>query len=83
MGTTHPLHMAATDAKIRKSLAAWLRARQAFEPHAQVLERSLDAYLHGKGPLPYAEMEAAEASRIAVAQSFHALCDAVRERGGP
>lgn len=75
--------MATADDRIRKSLKAWLKSRDEFEPHAQVLQETLDRYLQHKGPLPYAEMEAAEAGRIAVAQAFHQLCEAVRERGGP
>ena len=78
MATTTP-----ADDRIRKALAAWRLARADFDPHARVLEESLARYFGNQGPLPYAEMEAAEKSRIAVAQSFHALCDAIRERGGP
>ncbi|TFZ07588.1 hypothetical protein [Ramlibacter humi] len=75
--------MPSADDNIRKSLQSWLKSRDEFEPHARVLQEALDRYLQHNGPLPYAEMEAAEASRIAVAQSFHELCEAVRERGGP
>jgi predicted NodU family carbamoyl transferase len=71
------------DQRIRKALEAWLEARAEFDPHAKVLEDALDRYFQKQGPLPYPEMEAAEKSRIGVAQSFHALCDAIRERGGP
>ncbi len=71
------------DQRIRQAMQAWLQSRVDFEPHAKVLEESLTRYFQNQGPLPYPEMEAAEKSRIAVAQSFHALCDAIRERGGP
>ena len=75
--------MTSADDRIRLSLDAWQQARRDFEPHARVLVEALDRYFKKQGPLPYPEMEAAEASRIAVAQSFHELCDAVRDRGGP
>ena len=75
--------MTPADDRIRKALEAWRQARADFDPHAKVLEDALARYFKNKGPLPYPEMEAAETSRIGVAQSFHALCDAIRERGGP
>jgi predicted NodU family carbamoyl transferase len=71
------------DERIREALEAWLQARTEFDPHARVLEEALARYFQNQGPLPYPEMEAAEKSRIGVAQSFHALCDAIRTRGGP
>ena len=71
------------DQRIRQAMHAWLQSRSEFDPHARVLEEALARYFQNQGPLPYPEMEAAEKSRIAVAQSFHALCDAIRERGGP
>mgnify|MGYP003576163561 FL=1 len=64
-------------------MQAWLQSRVEFEPHAKVLEESLTRYFHNQGPLPPPEMDPAEKPRIAVAQSSHALCDAIRERGGP
>lgn len=75
--------MTPADERIHKALEAWRRARADFDPHAKVLEEALALYFQKTGPLPYPEMEAAEKSRIDVAQSFHALCDAIRERGGP
>lgn len=75
--------MTPADDRIRRALDAWRQARTDFDPHAKVLEDALVRYFQKQAPLPYPEMEAAEKSRIAVAQSFHALCDAIRERGGP
>lgn len=75
--------MTPADQRIQDALEAWREARAEFDPHAKVLEEALSRYFRNQGPLPYTEMEAAEKSRIAVAQSFHALCDAIRTRGGP
>jgi predicted NodU family carbamoyl transferase len=75
--------MTPADQRIQDALDAWRQARSDFDPHAKVLEEALSRYFAHNGPLPYPEMEAAEKSRIAVAQSFHALCDAIRARGGP
>jgi hypothetical protein len=75
--------MTPADERIRAALDAWRQARKEFDPQAKVLEEALARYFQKQAPLPYGEMEAAEKSRIGVAQSFHALCDAIRERGGP
>ena len=75
--------MTPPDQRILDALEAWRRARAEFDPHAKVLEEALGRYFAHQGPLPYPEMEAAENSRISVAQTFHALCDAIRTRGGP